>query len=138
MMKNWPYPIIIILAMCMLCLNAGADSIYTWTDAKGQTHITQEPPPQGARLKDTIEYVPKVQSTEKTKRAPLDFESQAPRTAPRRRDAGAMTEDDQRKVYYDGDGGRYTRRAIRSEKQEQGLEKPEPRPRPVKKRHRKR
>ena len=136
-MKQWLTPIILGLVICGWSSHLSADSVYTWTDAKGQTHITQDPPPQGAKLKDTIEYVPKAQRTEKTERAPAGFEATTPRTSSRSRGGDAMTEDDQRKVYYDRDGGRYTRRAIRSERQEQGIEKPEPRPKPVRKRHRK-
>lgn len=35
-----------------------ADTVYTWTDENGKLHITQDPPPQKAKLKDTIEYEP--------------------------------------------------------------------------------
>ena len=33
-----------------------ADTVYTWTDENGKMHITQEPPPKKAKLKDTIDY----------------------------------------------------------------------------------
>jgi hypothetical protein len=35
-----------------------ADRLYTWTDAKGVTHITQDPPPDTAKAVDTIDYSP--------------------------------------------------------------------------------
>lgn len=42
----------------LLCwvLNGFADRLYTWTDAKGMTHITQDPPPDTAKEVDTIDY----------------------------------------------------------------------------------
>ncbi len=35
-----------------------ADRLYTWTDAKGVTHITQDPPPDTAKVVDAFEYSP--------------------------------------------------------------------------------
>jgi IgA-specific serine endopeptidase len=35
-----------------------ADKVYTWTDENGKLHITQEPPPKKAKLKDTMDYQP--------------------------------------------------------------------------------
>ena len=133
-MKNLLYPIITLLVMGIISAGAGADSIYTWTDAKGQTHITQEPPPPGAKLKDTIDYVPKAPEAEDFGKSPEYFETTTPRTAPSLRGTGDVKESDERKVIYDGDGGRYTRRAIGSELKD----KDKARPTPVKKRHRSR
>ena len=39
-------------------VNSYGDRLYTWTDAKGVTHITQEPPPDTAKAVDTIDYSP--------------------------------------------------------------------------------
>jgi len=36
-----------------------ADQVYTWTDKDGNMHITAEPPPQNARVKDVIKYQPR-------------------------------------------------------------------------------
>ncbi len=36
-----------------------ADKVYTWTDEKGNLHITQHPPPKRAKLKDTMDYLPR-------------------------------------------------------------------------------
>ena len=33
-------------------------TVYTWTDAKGKLHITDEPPPADASLKDVVESAP--------------------------------------------------------------------------------
>jgi hypothetical protein len=36
-----------------------ADQVYTWTDRDGNLHITVEPPPQNARVKDVLQYEPR-------------------------------------------------------------------------------
>jgi hypothetical protein len=40
-----------------------ADQVYTWTDKDGNMHITAEPPPQNARVKDVIKYEPRPDET---------------------------------------------------------------------------
>jgi hypothetical protein len=35
-----------------------ADKVYTWTDKDGNVHITNQPPPQGAKVRDVIKYKP--------------------------------------------------------------------------------
>ena len=40
-----------------------ADQVYTWTDKDGNMHITAEPPPRNARIKDVIEYKPRADET---------------------------------------------------------------------------
>jgi hypothetical protein len=50
----------LIMFALLLCwvVNGYADRLYTWTDAKGVTHITQDPPPDTAKAVDTIDYSP--------------------------------------------------------------------------------
>ena len=50
----------LIMLALLLCwvVNGYADRLYTWTDAKGVTHITQDPPPDTAKAVDTIDYSP--------------------------------------------------------------------------------
>jgi hypothetical protein len=48
------------LATVLLSTLAATDAhlqstVYTWTDAKGKLHITDDPPPLGANLKDVVE-----------------------------------------------------------------------------------
>ena len=133
-MKKWTIPIILGAVIGVWWSQPYADSLYTWTDEKGQTHITQDPPPPGASIKDTIEYVPKMERAEDIEQKSDDVEAIAPRSSPALRETGAAEVKDERKAHYDSDGGRYTRRAIGSELKDKGKE----RPRPVKKRHRKR
>jgi hypothetical protein len=35
-----------------------ADKVYTWTDKDGNVHITDQPPPEGANVRDVIKYKP--------------------------------------------------------------------------------
>jgi hypothetical protein len=51
--------VLIVLANSEL----SADTVYTWTDKDGKMHITAEPPPQNARVKDVIEYEPRPDKT---------------------------------------------------------------------------
>jgi hypothetical protein len=44
---------------CVWPTFAGAGKIYTWTDAKGVTHITETPPPSGKKIDTVIDYTPK-------------------------------------------------------------------------------
>jgi type IV secretory pathway VirB10-like protein len=48
-----------LLLFCYVITGAFADQVYTWTDKDGNLHITAEPPPKNARVKDVIEYEPK-------------------------------------------------------------------------------
>jgi hypothetical protein len=35
-----------------------ADKVYTWTDKDGNLHITDQPPPEGANVRNVIKYKP--------------------------------------------------------------------------------
>ncbi len=50
----------IVCLVVIWAANASAGKIYTWTDAKGVTHITESPPPQGGKIDEVIEYTPKT------------------------------------------------------------------------------
>jgi len=108
------------------CSTAHADRLYTWEDDKGVTHITKEPPPQKTKLIDTMDYtVSPTQKNQATgKQVSNEAESsqlQRSGTQKRKKASGATgtTEDIEEDVYYDSDGGRYTRRAIRHERREE-------------------
>jgi len=36
-----------------------ADKVYTWTDKDGNLHITDQPPPEGANVRNVIKYKPR-------------------------------------------------------------------------------
>ena len=48
--------VLIVLANSEL----SADQVYTWTDKDGDMHITAEPPPKNARVKDILKYEPQL------------------------------------------------------------------------------
>lgn len=111
------------------CSMGYADRLYTWEDDKGVTHITKEPPPQKAKLIDRMDYTvtpaqmnqttSKQVSDEDELKQPVRIETQKRKEAS---EATGTTEDVDEDVdedlYYDSDGGRYTRRAIRQERKE--------------------
>ena len=54
-----------------------ADQVYTWTDKDGNMHITAEPPPRDAKIKDVIEYAPRSDETVSDAKQQRDSEAQA-------------------------------------------------------------
>ena len=66
-MKYFITGIVVILSFFMTA-ELTADKVYTWTDENGNLHITQDPPPKKARLKETMDYQPRP--------AKADLESQ--------------------------------------------------------------
>lgn len=118
------------------CSTAHTDRLYTWEDDKGVIHISKEQPPQKTKLIDTMDYTVTSanQNRETGKQVTNDDESMKPQRieAQERRkamEATGITEDADEDLYYDSDGGRYTRRAIGSEikeERENGREKVRP------------
>jgi hypothetical protein len=51
--------VIMIISLCVPVL--AAEKLYTWTDEKGITHITDTPPPKNGTLKDVLQYKPKTE-----------------------------------------------------------------------------
>ena len=49
---------VVIAGLLAVSANLRAAEVYTWTDENGKLHITQDPPPKKAKLKDTIIYEP--------------------------------------------------------------------------------
>jgi len=107
------------------CSKGYADRLYTWEDDKGVTHITKEPPPQKTKMIDTMDYKVKPAQMNQTtgkqisnkgeRKQPVRIDTQKRKEAS---EAIGTTEDVDEDVYYDSDGGRYTRRAIRQERKE--------------------
>lgn len=60
-----PIRCLVVIFLCLLpALGSNADKVYTWTDERGVTHISETPPPPNARDRDVIEYVPKTKQEE--------------------------------------------------------------------------
>jgi len=47
-----------LLLLFWASTEALADQVYTWTDKDGNMHITAEPPPKNARIKEVLKYEP--------------------------------------------------------------------------------
>ncbi|MBW2515720.1 MAG: DUF4124 domain-containing protein, partial [Deltaproteobacteria bacterium] len=58
------YLLMVICLMLLFMANTeiSADKVYTWTDAKGNLHVTQHPPPQNAKTKDVMNYQPQTEA----------------------------------------------------------------------------
>ena len=56
--------IAVVLLFFLPVTGSNADKVYTWTDEKGVTHISETPPPPNATNRDVIEYVPKTKTEE--------------------------------------------------------------------------
>ena len=55
-MKTFRCFMLAVMAITVLPSVSAADRLYTWTDDKGVSHITKNPPPTGAKQKDVIDY----------------------------------------------------------------------------------
>jgi FtsZ-interacting cell division protein ZipA len=59
MMKQF-YLAIAIILLCGWTSNVEAGQVYTWTDADGNLHITNSPPPKNATIKEVTPYTEKT------------------------------------------------------------------------------
>ena len=55
-------PGISMMLLLFVTAELSADKLYTWTDEKGNLHITQTPPPKTARTKDVMTYKPQTEA----------------------------------------------------------------------------
>jgi hypothetical protein len=56
-MKPFEAALLMLALLLLGVANCNADRLYTWTDANGVTHITQDPPPDTTKAV-TIDYSP--------------------------------------------------------------------------------
>jgi hypothetical protein len=57
-MKRLLQAAVFVLALAWVFPVQSQTRIYTWTDAKGRMHLTDEPPPPGTKLHETVETQP--------------------------------------------------------------------------------
>ena len=57
-MMKYFYIYVVIAGLLAASADLRAAEVYTWTDENGNLHITQDPPPKKATLKDTMTYQP--------------------------------------------------------------------------------
>jgi hypothetical protein len=60
-MKYW-LTWISLLLLFFVTADLSADKLYTWTDEKGNLHITENPPPKNAKTKDVMTYQPQTEA----------------------------------------------------------------------------
>ena len=84
----------VIILLLLPAIGSDAGRIYTWTDEKGVTHITETPPPPNARDRDVIEYVPKTKEEEEAIRK----EQRQTRELDQKKQIVAETKDARRKA----------------------------------------
>lgn len=121
--------ITLALLFCWM-VNGYADRLYTWTDSKGVTHITQDPPPDTAKAVDTIDYVP--QPNQPVRRPPTNDLTNQQRENPDQGKGQSKDEPDSRltpgdetkDIQYDGDS--YRRTLLRYEIKHKILDDHEP------------
>ena len=51
-----------LLLLFFVTADLSADKLYTWTDEKGNLHITETPPPKNAKTKDVTTYQPQTEA----------------------------------------------------------------------------
>jgi hypothetical protein len=113
-------------------VNGYADRLYTWKDAKGQTHITQDPPPDSANVVDTIDYTPQPPQPARRPDAgdrptqPQGSRNQGGGQTGRGMDAGVTTGAEGNDVEYEYTGGPYRQTLRRYERRGEWLDTNEP------------
>ena len=110
-----------LVLILLVTTEISADKLYTWTDVKGNLHITQQPPPDNARHMDVMTYKPQTEAQilkiEKDARRE-DFEDEAARqkdTLQETGKPGAKTVRADDEDVYIGREGKVIRRAEESE-----------------------
>ncbi len=66
-----------LMILCCAYSGALADQVYTWTDKEGNMHITAEPPPENARVKEVLNYEPQPETSVPAAEERLDSEAEA-------------------------------------------------------------
>jgi hypothetical protein len=68
----------VLIFFCFNAAVSNADKLYIWTDKSGETHITQEPPPEGVQSNSVIDYTPQPEKEVKRyeQQQQIKFETQ--------------------------------------------------------------
>jgi len=51
-----------LMLLFFVTAELSADRLYTWTDEKGNLHITENPPPKNIKTKDVVTYQPQTEA----------------------------------------------------------------------------
>lgn len=94
-----------------------ADKLYTWTDEKGNLHITEHPPPKTASTKDVMTYQPRTEAqiqkieTDERREELQDEAAQKKESVQEPQKVSAQTEQQDDEVEYIDREGKLIRRA---------------------------
>ena len=118
-MKYFRIILLTISIIGFLALNGYADRLYTWTDDKGVTHISQHPPPKDATLQFITDYTSRAeeqnQAVQKQEEKPKQIEPER-----RKDEAGKVLEPE---IYDDDDDSDTTRSRHKRKARKEYLEK---------------
>jgi len=113
-MKTLKVALLMSVVLLFWVVKSYADRLYTWTDAKGVTHITQEPPTDTAKVVDTIDYSPQpnrpVNGSTGSDQTNQQLENLVQRSEQSGTDSGSglTSGDDLKDIQYEGDSYRRT------------------------------
>ena len=80
-MKTLLYILVLGAVIAAVPVSGIADRLYTWTDEKGVSHVTQHPPPANAKNKDVVEYSHRTHKEQQATATPRAKEAAVQRTA---------------------------------------------------------
>ena len=107
-----------LLLLFFVTADLSADKLYTWTDEKGNLHITEHPPPQNAKTKDVMSYQPqtetqiqKIEADERREKMQIEAaRKKESMQKPQKTSASSEQQDDEEGEVYIGREGKMTRR----------------------------
>jgi len=104
-MKYFRIILLTLLMIGLLAINSYADRLYTWTDDKGVTHISEHPPPKNATLKFITDYTSRQEEQNQADQVPQKKPKKIEQDK-KKAEAGEVLEPE---VYYEGgsDTARY-------------------------------
>ena len=122
-----------LMLLFFVTAELSADKLYTWTDEKGNLHITETPPPKAARTKEVMSYKPQTEAqiqkieAEERREEMQDEAVQKKDTQQETQKASAQTQQQGDDEVYIGREGKLIRRGeedqeIRDRRQETGRE----------------
>ena len=109
-----------LLLLFFVTAELSADKLYTWTDEKGNVHITQDPPPKNAKTMKVMTYQPQTEAQiqkikEDERRQEMQYEAARKKdTGQETKEASAKTEQQYDDEVYIGREGKMIRRGEES------------------------
>ena len=131
-MDTFFYKIILFVLLGLWVLDGYADRLYMWTDNKGLTHISKNPPPPNAKSKNVLDYrqqtVPQDQDVLKKSQIQNEVRKTFEAAEKTNERTPAETIENVEPEYYDEDGVGYRRQLKRYDVRAKALDNIEKRP----------